>query len=128
MRHVFVFIIGLLLAVSLKAQKQIRKGLAAEGKRKYDLAIRHFTKSNQEGFRRWPGIFPSRKNETLDRKPAGSRNNPNAFLNRGIALTLLKKYKNGIKDFTRAADLDPGNARIYDSRAMALSAIAYTLI
>ena len=41
------------------------------------------------------------------------------YYNRGIVFTKLKRYDDGIKDFTKAIEIEPGHASAYKNRGFA---------
>jgi tetratricopeptide (TPR) repeat protein len=61
-----------------------------------DLTISHYTKTIRQ-----------------------DRNNPNLYVNRGIAYTLSGYLDSAVKDFNKAIEIDPKNASAYYNRAIA---------
>lgn len=58
--------------------------------------------------------------ESYTKALAIAPDNPEIFLNRGLARLKTSDYPGAIKDTTRAIELDPSNSRAFDARGMAL--------
>jgi tetratricopeptide (TPR) repeat protein len=99
----------LILSVSIIVVMGIAFPLAAQETDGYDSGLSQHSQDNIEG-----------AIESYTKALAIAPDNPEIFLNRGLARLKTQDYSGAINDTTRAIKLDPSNPRAFDARGMAL--------
>ena len=89
------------VAQTTKAEDELRFGLLMVRQRKYQSAVRHFTRAIKFG-------------SELSRKQLSR-----AYVNRGYTYQNIGKPKKAMADYNQAIKIDPGNAYAFNNRGLA---------